>query len=102
MRPAIAMDPREPHTIEDGLAPTACVYYVHTSLCSSAEGRPVCDAVERRLGLVHIARASFPARPSNEGLPYDRDPVETVLERVERVDGTPISTAPRDAHGVQR
>jgi hypothetical protein len=101
-RTAIAMDPREPHTVEDGLAPAGCVYYVHTSLCSSADGRPVCDAIERRLLLVPVARASFPARPSNEGLPYDRDPVETVLARVERVDDTPLSAVPGDGHGVQR
>jgi hypothetical protein len=92
-RAAVAMDEHEPHTIAEGLAPAACLYYVHTSLCSSAEGRPACEALERRLALVPVARASFPARPSNEGLPYDRDMVETVIARVQQV-----SSAGADLH----
>jgi len=80
---AMAMNPREPHTITAALSPTVCLYYVHTSLCSSAEGRPACDAIEKRLALTPVAEAWFPARPSNEGLPYDSDPVEAIVERVD-------------------
>lgn len=84
---AVAMDPRVPHTIDEGLAPAPCLYYVHTSLCSSAEGRPACEAIESRLTLTPVARVSLPARPSRESIPYDSDPVETVIARVERVLG---------------
>ncbi len=56
------MDPRRPSTIEAALAPAPCLYYVHSSLCSTAEGRPECEAIERRLTLVPIARASFRRR----------------------------------------
>jgi hypothetical protein len=60
----------------------ACTYYLHGSLCSSDDGRAACAAVEERLRLDEVARARFPARPSSDGLPYDRDPVETALYRV--------------------
>jgi len=84
---AVAMHPHEPHTIEEGLAPAACLYYVRTSLCASADGRPACAGLEDRLALAPIARESFPARPSSTFLEYDQDPVEVVLARVEQVDG---------------
>jgi hypothetical protein len=64
--------------------PTGCVRYYRSSLCSSADGRPVCDAVERPLRLAPVASASFPALPSNLGLPYDRASVEVSLWQVER------------------
>src|SRR5262249_38132923 len=60
-----------------------------TSLCSSIEGRSLCDTIERRLGLTMVDRTTFPARPSNDGLPYDRDSVETFIARVEQFDGQP-------------
>jgi hypothetical protein len=63
-------------------APSACLLYVRSSLCSSAEARPTCEAIEREAGLEPIARAAFPAAPSYGELPYDRDPVETVVFRV--------------------
>jgi len=85
-RPAVAMDAREPHTIAEGLSPAACLYYVHTSLCSSPEGRPACAAIEGRLTLVPVARASFPARPSHADFPYDSATVETLVARVEQVE----------------
>ncbi|MDX2166792.1 MAG: hypothetical protein SF182_07000, partial [Deltaproteobacteria bacterium] len=63
-------------------APSACLLYVRSSLCSSAEARATCDAIERQAPLAPLARAAFPAAPSYAGLPYDREPVETVLFRV--------------------
>jgi hypothetical protein len=84
-RGTVEMVAGEPHTIEAGLAPAPCAYYVRTSLCSSAEARPSCEAIERRLTLTPIARASFPAVPSSDLLSYDRDPVETLIARVDRV-----------------
>jgi hypothetical protein len=84
-RPAVAIDSRQPRTLEAALAPAPCVYYVHSSLCSTPEGRPQCEAIERRLALDPVASASFP--PSREfGAPvHDTDTVETVIARVERV-----------------
>jgi hypothetical protein len=84
-RTAVAMDLRQPGTIEAALAPAACLYYVHSSLCSTAEGRPECDAIERRLTLVPIARASFAAARERETFAHDSDTVETMIARVERV-----------------
>jgi hypothetical protein len=84
-RTAVAMDLRQPRTIEAALSPAACLYYVHSSLCSTAEGRPECDAIERRLTLVPIARASFAAARESETFTHDSDTVETIIARVERV-----------------
>jgi hypothetical protein len=86
-RSAVPIIEREPHTLEEALSPADCLYYVHTSLCSSTEGRPTCAAIEGRLTLLPLARAVFPPRPSSDGLPYDRDPVETVIARVQAVQG---------------
>lgn len=87
--PTVEMHEREPHTIEAGLAPAPCLYYVRTSVCESADGRRPCDALERRLELQVVERASFPARPSSVMLSYDRDPVDSFVARVKRVDGAP-------------
>ena len=84
-RPAVAMDLRRPGTIEAALAPAPCLYYVHSSLCSTAEGRPDCEAIERRLTLVPIARASFAPAREFETFVHDSDTVETMIARVERV-----------------
>lgn len=59
-----------------------CVLYIHSSLCSSAEGRPVCEAVERDVQLEPVARRVFPAEPSFVWLPYDRPEVEVAIHRV--------------------
>jgi hypothetical protein len=84
-RTAVAMDLRHPRTIEAALSPAPCLYYVHSSLCSTAEGRPECEAIERRLTLVPIARASFAAARGPETFAYDSDTVETMIARVEHV-----------------
>ena len=86
-RTAVAMDLRRPRTVETALAPAPCLYYVHGSLCSTADGRPECDAIERRLVLVPIARASFAAARERETFAPDSDVVETWIARVDRVDG---------------
>jgi hypothetical protein len=62
-----------------------CAYYVHTSLCSSREGRSVCDAVERRFSFGAADRATFPPLPSSRELPYDASAVDVWIARVERV-----------------
>jgi len=86
-REAVAMDLRRPWTIEAALSPASCLYYVHSSLCSTADGRPECEAIERRLTLVPIARASFPVTREVETFSHDGDTVETMIARVEHVDG---------------
>lgn len=86
-RSAVAMDRRQPGTIEAAFSPAPCVYYVHSSLCSTPDGRPECEAIERRLTLVPVAAASFPVGSELETFSHDRDPVETTIARVERVDG---------------
>lgn len=84
-RTAVAMHARRPRTIDAALAPAPCLYYVHSSLCSTAEGRPECDAIERRLTLVPTARVSFAAARERETFAYDSDTVETMIARVEHV-----------------
>jgi len=84
-RPAVAMDRRRPASVEAALSPAACRYYVHSSLCSTLEGRPECDALERRLTLVPIARASFADVRTRETFVHDSDWVETWIARVEDV-----------------
>jgi hypothetical protein len=84
-RSAVEMDLRQPRTNEAALSPAACLYYVHTSLCSTAEGRPACAAIERRLTLVPVARASFVGGRELEAFGHDSDTVETMIARVERV-----------------
>jgi hypothetical protein len=85
-RAAVAMDLRRPETIEAALSPAACLYYVHSSLCSTADGQPDCEAIERRLTLVPIARAAFAGTREFETFSHDSDTVETMIARVERVD----------------
>ncbi len=76
------LDGREAIDMQAVLGEVGCTYYVRSSLCSSAEGRPVCADVERQLALDPVARASFAAVPSNRGLPYDREVVEVVVAKV--------------------
>ena len=84
--PAVAMDLRQPGTIEAALSPAACVYYVHSSLCSTTDGRPECAAIERRLTLAPVARTSLAAAREIETFSHDGGPVEVSIARVERVD----------------
>jgi hypothetical protein len=89
-REAVAMHAHHHRTVDAALAPASCLYYVRSSLCATAEGRPACDAIERRLDLVPIARASFAAGArEHETFGHDRDVVETTIARVERVGPAP-------------
>jgi hypothetical protein len=85
-RAAVAMDLRRPGTIEAALSPASCLYYVHSSLCSTPDGRPECEAIEQRLTLVPVAEASFPVTREIETFSHDGDSVETRIARVEGVD----------------
>ncbi|UQA58647.1 hypothetical protein [Polyangium aurulentum] len=66
-----------------------CLRYARTSLCTSAEGRGVCEGIERGLLLSPTAGASLPAWPSYDGLPYDRDVVDIGLFEVRAEAGEP-------------
>jgi hypothetical protein len=61
-------------------------YYVHSSLCTSREGRVACAEVERDMLLKPIASQDFPAVPSNQQLPYDAPIVTVTLSRIEGVE----------------
>jgi hypothetical protein len=77
--------PMKIHSGEDliaGFGPTTCRLYLHGSLCSSTEVRPLCDAIERTVALEELDRALLDALPSYDDHPYDRDPVEVILYRV--------------------
>ena len=65
-------------------------FYVHTSLCSTPEGRPVCAQIEQRYRMTRLHEVELPAVPSMIGLGYDVSPVRVALYRV---DG-PAATAP--------
>ncbi|MDX2166791.1 MAG: hypothetical protein SF182_06995 [Deltaproteobacteria bacterium] len=62
-------------------ARSACLVYVRSSLCSSAEGRAACDAVERDVPLARVASRVFAAAPSDLDLPYDVPQVEVSVFR---------------------
>lgn len=79
------VDARRSGDVAAALARSSCLYYVHTSLCSTAEGRPECEAVERRFSLAPIDRASFAASRERETFGYDADTVEVWVARVERI-----------------
>lgn len=98
VRPAgastVAMHPHEPRTLDDALAPAPCLYYVHTSICASRDGRPLCDAIEMRMGLEVRSRVLLAARPSSPFLEYDSDPLEIFVARVHHIDGMPVAESP--------
>jgi hypothetical protein len=47
-----------------------CAYYVHDSLCSTPEGRPPCEALERQLGVTQGRPVSLPAIPGHVNQSY--------------------------------
>src|SRR4029079_12817816 len=63
-------------------APGDCLFYVRSSLCSSAEARSLCERLESEAQLEPLASQVLPALPSYTGLPYDRSEVEVALFRV--------------------
>jgi hypothetical protein len=79
-----------PVTLPEGELPQTipvvgeCVVYVHSSLCTSPEGRPRCAAVERSLGLDELeplASIVLPARLSHVSMAYDRERVRVAIYR---------------------
>ena len=58
-------------------------YWLRAATCSTADGRPYCDEIERHLVLRAIDVAHLPARPSLPYLPYDADDVVSGLYHVE-------------------
>jgi hypothetical protein len=58
------------------------LYYYRSSLCSSPDGRAICDSIERRYALEPVDEAVLPARPSMLNLAYDRPVVTVTLYRV--------------------
>ena len=67
-----------------GLHPSTPRYYYRSSLCSTAEARPICDRVERGAKLTPVASTTLPARPTMKSTPYDRETIEVGLFTVER------------------
>ncbi len=78
----LRIDARHPVDLEPMRLTARCTYYLHTSLCSTGEGRRACDEVERSLELEPVARASFPAVADSIWSDLGTDPVETVVSRV--------------------
>ena len=58
------------------------VFYVRSGLCTTAEGRAFCEALEQSYVLTELETATLPARPSIYGLDYDEDEVRVGLYRV--------------------
>jgi hypothetical protein len=83
--PAYLMASGAARAIEDGsqlrdaIEAADCVVYVRSSLCSSVEGRPLCDSAEHGAPLERVASRVFEAAPSDVDLPYDRSEVEVVV-----------------------
>ncbi len=69
--------------VEDLVRQGNVPFYVHTSLCSTPEGRPVCAQIERRYRMTKLREVVLPAVPSMIGLRYDVSPVRIALYRVD-------------------
>jgi hypothetical protein len=69
--------------VEDLVRQGSVPFYVHTSLCSTPEGRPVCAQIERRYRMTKLREVVLPAVPSMIGLGYDVSPVRIALYRVD-------------------
>jgi hypothetical protein len=68
-----------PSEVRSLLRPGVCLRYARTSICSSAQGRPVCAAIENEMNLVPLLQQDFPAKPSHIMFTYDRDIVNVGL-----------------------
>jgi hypothetical protein len=78
---------RSPDDLALLASPGRCLVWVHSSICTSAEARTTCEAIEHGardagLHLEPIARTRFPAQPSHRALPYDARHVGVSLHRV--------------------
>lgn len=78
-RRLLTLDAR--HPVPD-VAGSANIYYYRSSICTTAQGRPLCDAFERQVSLEPVRSATFPARWSLLHLGYDRSRVLVGLYRV--------------------
>ncbi|MBP6834900.1 MAG: hypothetical protein KA978_29215 [Deltaproteobacteria bacterium] len=58
-------------------------FYVHTSLCSTSEGRASCERVEQRYQMTRLHEVVLPALPSMTYLSYDAPRVRVALYRVD-------------------
>ncbi len=74
----------EPGEILRGLGPGDSRYYYRSSLCSTVQGRPLCEAAEAEARLEPIVETELPAVPSMASTPYDVDRVPVGLYRVSR------------------
>jgi hypothetical protein len=88
-RPRNAVEVGSSADVLDLHARGGCLRYARTSLCASADGRAACEAIEQGLALTPAASARFPARPSYDELPYDRDEVDVALFEVRGAVGAP-------------
>lgn len=57
-------------------------FYYRSSVCSSEEGRPICQRLENQWKLEPVHLASLPAEPSMPYLPYDTTEVAIGLYRI--------------------
>ncbi len=62
---------------------SSCTLYARTSLCSGAEGRPVCEAATSGVALRLLASRRFPAAPSYDALGYLEGTVESAIFAVD-------------------
>lgn len=61
-----------------------CTYYVHGSICSTPEGRPPCEALERQIGVTPARPVSLPAVPGHVNQSYLTPRVAVWMTRVPR------------------
>lgn len=76
-----AADLSDAVALRELIARRPCVVFIHSSLCSSAEGAAPCAAAARDVPLERVASRVFAAAPSDLGLPYDRPEVEVAVFR---------------------
>lgn len=70
-----------PTDLAAAATPGRCLRYVHSSLCNSLEGRPICEAIEASLELEELERLETAPQVSYLSHRYDRDPVEIIVYR---------------------
>ncbi len=68
---------------EDFSRQSGARFYVHTSLCSTREGRATCQRVEQRYQMTRLHEVVLPATPSMTYLSYDAPRVRVALYRVD-------------------
>jgi hypothetical protein len=81
----IRLDLRDAIDVSEALGSLTCAYYVHSSLCSTLEGRPSCDQVEGRLGLHSVRHVVLPAVADHFTQGYEGEVVDVSISRVDAV-----------------